>query len=101
MNSLRTNPPEKLQHMSGDEIYDYIIGESPSDYIRKLGAGPKPRPSFGVAACRSEELTTVKTELAETRSNFNEQMHEIQAQLRDNFKIFFFWTLFFHIRDKV
>ncbi|KAL5825183.1 hypothetical protein ACOSQ3_021246 [Xanthoceras sorbifolium] len=59
MNSLHTNPPEKLQHMSGDEIYDYIIGESPSDYIRKLGAGPKPRSSFGVAACRCAQVEAV------------------------------------------
>ncbi|KAL5764068.1 hypothetical protein ACOSQ2_016662 [Xanthoceras sorbifolium] len=93
MNSLRTNPPEELQHMSEDEIYDYVIGESPSGYIRGLGAGPKPRPSTGLAARRcaqveaarrraeeaeaqyaqlAEELTTVKTELAEMRSNFNE-----------------------------
>ncbi|KAH7570767.1 hypothetical protein JRO89_XS05G0182000 [Xanthoceras sorbifolium] len=39
MNSLCTNPPEELQHMSEDEIYDYVIGESPSGYIRGLGAG--------------------------------------------------------------
>ncbi|KAL5827597.1 hypothetical protein ACOSQ3_019438 [Xanthoceras sorbifolium] len=104
MNSLCTNPPEELQHMSEDEIYDYVIGESPSGYIRGLGAGSKPRPSTGLAARRcaqveaarrraeeaaaqfvqlAEELTTVKTELAEMRSNFNEQMLEIQAQLKD------------------
>ncbi|KAL5760699.1 hypothetical protein ACOSQ2_019537 [Xanthoceras sorbifolium] len=114
MNSLHTNPPEELQHMSEDEIYDYVIGESPSGYIRGLGAGPKPRPSTRLAAriCAqveaarrraeeaeaqsaqlAEELTTIKTELAEMRSNFNEQMLEIQAQLRGNFKIFFLLVL--------
>ncbi|KAL5831147.1 hypothetical protein ACOSQ4_016501 [Xanthoceras sorbifolium] len=100
--------------MSEDEIYDYVIGESPSGYIRGLGAGPKSRPSTGLAARRcaqveaarrraeeaeaqyaqlAEELTTVKTELAEMRSNFNEQMLEIQVQLRGNFKIFFLLVL--------
>ncbi|KAL5838322.1 hypothetical protein ACOSQ3_015491 [Xanthoceras sorbifolium] len=100
MNSLHTNPPEELQHMSEDEIYDHVIGESPSGYIRGLGAGPKPRPFTGLAARRCaqveaarrraeeveaqsaqlvKELTIVKTELAEMRSNFNEQMLEIQA----------------------
>ncbi|KAL5823076.1 hypothetical protein ACOSQ4_020976 [Xanthoceras sorbifolium] len=38
MNSLRTNPSEELQHMSEEEIYDYVIGESPLGYIRGLGA---------------------------------------------------------------
>ncbi|KAL5764359.1 hypothetical protein ACOSP7_016721 [Xanthoceras sorbifolium] len=52
MNTLHTNPPEELQHMSEDEIHDYVIGESPSGYIRGLGAGPKPRPSSGLAARR-------------------------------------------------
>ncbi|KAL5833211.1 hypothetical protein ACOSQ3_016885 [Xanthoceras sorbifolium] len=52
MNTLHTNPPEELQHMSEDEIHDYVIGESPSGYIRGLGAGPNPRPSSGLAARR-------------------------------------------------
>ncbi|KAK4849416.1 hypothetical protein QYF36_024504 [Acer negundo] len=103
MDRLRTNPPEELQHMSEDEIYDHVLGEAPSDYIQGLGPGPKPKPSSGVAAriCAqveaatrrvkeaesqyaklADELTTVKTELAEMRSNFNQQLLDIQAQLR-------------------
>ncbi|KAL5760670.1 hypothetical protein ACOSQ2_019508 [Xanthoceras sorbifolium] len=95
MNSLCTNPPEELQHMSEDEIYDYVIGESPSGYIRGLGAVEAARRRAEEAEAQfvqlAEELTTVKTELAEMRSNFNEQMLEIQAQLKGNFKIFFLW----------
>ncbi|KAK1556433.1 hypothetical protein Q3G72_004962 [Acer saccharum] len=70
-----------------------------------LGAGPKPKPSSGVAARRcaqveaatrraqeaeaqsaklAEELTTVKNELAEMCSNFNQQLLDIQAQLRES-----------------
>ncbi|KAK3206928.1 hypothetical protein Dsin_020974 [Dipteronia sinensis] len=111
MDRLRTNPPKELQHMSEDEIYDHVLGEAPSGYIRGLGAGPKPKPSSGVVTRRcaqveastrraeeaeaqsaklAEELTTVKNELAEMRSNFNQQLLDIQAQLRDNLKIFFF-----------
>ncbi|KAL5776898.1 hypothetical protein ACOSP7_009824 [Xanthoceras sorbifolium] len=81
MNSLRINPPEELQHLFEDEIYDYMIGESPSSYVGGLGTGPKLRPLFWI-----EKLTTVKAELAEMRSNFNEQLLEIQAQIRDCFK---------------
>ncbi|KAK4835044.1 hypothetical protein QYF36_004451 [Acer negundo] len=103
MDRLRTNPPEELQHMSEDEIYDHVLGEAPSGYIQGLGPGPKPKPSSGVAARRcaqveaatrkaeeaeaqsaklADELTTVKTELVEMRSNFNQQLLDIQAQLR-------------------
>ncbi|KAI9161517.1 hypothetical protein LWI28_018223 [Acer negundo] len=103
MDRLRTNPPEELQHMSEDEIYDHVLGEAPSGYIRGLGPSPKPKPSAGVAARRCaqveaairraeeaeaqstklvDESTTVKTELAEMRSNFNQQLLDIQAQLR-------------------
>ncbi|KAH7567914.1 hypothetical protein JRO89_XS07G0186100 [Xanthoceras sorbifolium] len=46
MNSLRINPPEELQHLFEDEIYDYMIGESPSSYVGGLGTGPKLRPLF-------------------------------------------------------
>ncbi|KAK4854869.1 hypothetical protein QYF36_002044 [Acer negundo] len=104
---LRKNPPEELQHMSEDEIYDHVLGEAPSSYIRGLGPGPKPKPSSGVATRRcaqveattrraeeaeaqsaklADELTTVKIELAEMRSNFNQQLLDIQAQLRGEIK---------------
>ncbi|KAK3231840.1 hypothetical protein Dsin_003721 [Dipteronia sinensis] len=98
MDRLRTNPPEELQHMSEDEIYDHVLGDAPSGYIRGLGAGPKPKPSSGVATRRcaqveaatrrveeaeaqsaklADELTTVKNELVEMRSNFNQQLLDI------------------------
>ncbi|KAK4840056.1 hypothetical protein QYF36_026962 [Acer negundo] len=44
MDRLRTNPPEELQHMSEDEIYDHVLGEAPSGYIRGLGPCPSPNP---------------------------------------------------------
>ncbi|KAI9191225.1 hypothetical protein LWI28_005402 [Acer negundo] len=57
---LRTNPPEELQHMSEDEIYDHVLGEAPSSYIQGLGPGPKPKPSSGVDARRCEELRKLR-----------------------------------------
>ncbi|KAK2644209.1 hypothetical protein Ddye_019404 [Dipteronia dyeriana] len=95
--------------MIADEIYDHVLVQAcsgyirGSGYIRELGASPKSKPSSGVATRRcaqveaatrraeeaeaqsvklAEELTTVKYELAEMNSNFNQQLLDIQAQLR-------------------
>ncbi|KAK3229458.1 hypothetical protein Dsin_001339 [Dipteronia sinensis] len=102
MDRLRTNPPKELQHMYEDEIYDHVLGEAPSGNIRRLRAGPKPKPSSRVAERRyaqveaatrraeeaeaqsaklAEELITVKNELVEMRSNFNQQLLDIQLRL--------------------
>ncbi|KAK3212188.1 hypothetical protein Dsin_016894 [Dipteronia sinensis] len=60
----------ELQHMSEDEIYDHVLGKAPSGYIRGLGVGPKPKPSFGVATrrCAQVEAVTRRAEQAEAQS---------------------------------
>ncbi|KAK2652611.1 hypothetical protein Ddye_012467 [Dipteronia dyeriana] len=70
MDMLRTNPPEELQHMSEDEIYDHVFGKAHSGYIRGLGAGPKPKLSseVGTRRCAQVEASTRRAEEVEAQS---------------------------------
>ncbi|KAL5787703.1 hypothetical protein ACOSP7_004652 [Xanthoceras sorbifolium] len=89
------NPPEELQHMSEDQIYDYVTGEPSSGVVTRRctqvqATTRKAEEAEVEFAQLFEELTIVKAEPIEMHSNFNEQLLEIQAQHRGNFEIFFF-----------
>ncbi|KAL5857334.1 hypothetical protein ACOSQ3_004792 [Xanthoceras sorbifolium] len=94
MNSHK-NPLEELQHMSEDQIYDYVTEESSSGMVTRRctqveTATRKAEEAEVEFAQLVEELTIVMAEPIEMRSNFNEQLLQIQAQHRGNFETFFF-----------
>ncbi|KAH7513588.1 hypothetical protein JRO89_XSUnG0175300 [Xanthoceras sorbifolium] len=71
MNSLHTNPPEELQHMSKNEIYDYVIGEFPSGCIRGLGVAPSLDPLLEWLHVDVHKLRQLKEELRKLRHNLH------------------------------
>ncbi|KAL5745593.1 hypothetical protein ACOSP7_026739 [Xanthoceras sorbifolium] len=71
MNSLHTNPPEELQHMSENEIYDYVIGEFSSGYIRGLGVAPSLDPLLEWLHVDVHKLRQLKEELRKLRHNLH------------------------------